>query len=203
MLWRLFVFYRRKPWLVVFPCLVCAGTIACMTAGIIMSKPQALMDREHQLISDRLLMAFVILSVSMNIMVTILILTPLVKAKVQLGRYLNKGSQRIYSTIAAILVESAALLALCGICWAIFRGISMKHPDQLILRGRINTLDALFCTLYSAFVALSPLMIINRVLKGWSWKSADDSQNGAKACSPQPTLHFATRPRSTSDTQSL
>ncbi|KAH6912332.1 hypothetical protein BKA70DRAFT_1184930 [Coprinopsis sp. MPI-PUGE-AT-0042] len=135
------------------------------------------------------------LSVAMNIMVTGLILFQLGRNRsVVLDAYPNRRPSSAYSKVAAMVTESAAPLAIFGVCYAMVTAIAYyRRPVTLSQLGRLNALaEVSSCLLYS-FSALSPQMIIFRVLNGQSWKNAHESSRFTEQLST--TFRFA-RPQS-------
>ncbi|KAH6911292.1 hypothetical protein BKA70DRAFT_1061436, partial [Coprinopsis sp. MPI-PUGE-AT-0042] len=117
------------------------------------------------------------LSVATNIMITLLILFKLVKARLNMSKALpDRKAPRLYSDVTSIIVESAAPLAVFGICSVIVTVIGLHPPEKLLERGRIHALIEAFGSLYYGFSVLSPQMIIFRVTTGRSWKNAKDSE---------------------------
>jgi hypothetical protein len=93
------------------------------------------------------------LSVATNIMITFLILFQLVKTRISLSKALpDRKAPRLYSDVTAIIVESAAPLALFGIGSIIATGIgSLAEPKTLLGRGRVQTAVETLGALYYAF----------------------------------------------------
>ncbi|KAH6912337.1 hypothetical protein BKA70DRAFT_1535717 [Coprinopsis sp. MPI-PUGE-AT-0042] len=117
------------------------------------------------------------LSVSTNVAVTGLIVFRLAGASRRASRLCPSMKRSgTYSNVAAMIIESAAPLAIFGICYIIVTAIAYYHyPETLSQQGRVNTLSEVSGSLYVAFSALSPQMIIYRVLNGQSWKNAHES----------------------------
>ncbi|KAH6912336.1 hypothetical protein BKA70DRAFT_1535713 [Coprinopsis sp. MPI-PUGE-AT-0042] len=112
------------------------------------------------------------LSVFMKVMVTYLILFQLLRTWLIMSRTCpNLQRSRTYSRVAGILIESAAPLAVFGICFVTAIAINYyRKPQILARRGTLNALTEVSSSLYYSFS-----MIIYRVLNGQSWKNARES----------------------------
>ncbi|KAH6912346.1 hypothetical protein BKA70DRAFT_1267282 [Coprinopsis sp. MPI-PUGE-AT-0042] len=175
MLWRCFMLWANKAWLVALPCLTCIGCIVCNILAIIWAPTRS--NRARTVV-----IAAVSLSVATNIVITLLILLRLAMTWFHTRRaFPDRNLPRMYINVAAILVESAAPLAIFGILQIVVGRLAQK--------GRINDAYAVSEWLYYGFCALSPQMIIYRVTSGHSWKNAAESASGVEVVS-QP-IHFA------------
>ncbi|KAH6904068.1 hypothetical protein BKA70DRAFT_1432703 [Coprinopsis sp. MPI-PUGE-AT-0042] len=175
MLWRCLILWNHKRWIVLLPSFTCLGAIVC---HIIYLVP----EREGILPHDaaKAAIASSSLSVAMNIMVTSLILLRLMMTWLQTSKaFPDRKTPRMYTDAAGIIVESAAPLAVFGICSITINAIDNLQSLQGLLRqGRITALNEVFGWLYYSFCALSPQMIIYRVATGRSWKDAAESIEG-------------------------
>ncbi|KAH6884736.1 hypothetical protein BKA70DRAFT_1468175 [Coprinopsis sp. MPI-PUGE-AT-0042] len=186
MLWRCLVLWRDKKWVVVLPSLSFLGSIICQILYLL---PQRT-DIGVAIDALKASVASTALSVATNIMITLLILFKLVKARLNMSKALpDRKPPRLYSDVTSIIVESAAPLAVFGICSVIVTVIGLRPPEKLLERGRIHALIEAFGSLYYGFSVLSPQMIIFRVTTGRSWKNAKDSEEGFATFS-QP-INFA------------
>ncbi|KAH6912335.1 hypothetical protein BKA70DRAFT_830541 [Coprinopsis sp. MPI-PUGE-AT-0042] len=194
MLWRCYVVWRSRRWDIVLPFLACVGTIISRVIGLIIMTSKGWLTggpvAETNMISQSL-------SVSVNVMVTALILFQLGRTwSVVSKAYPNRRPPTAYSSAAAILTESAAPLTIFGICYVTVLAITYyRKPVILSQRGALNALSEVSLCLFYSFSALSPQMIIFRVLNGQSWKTANESTRLTEKLST--TLRFAT-PHSTS-----
>jgi len=123
------------------------------------------------------------ISVSFNIVVTLIISLRLLHARYRMRKNAPKEDIEIYTSVVAILVESAFPLALSGLVAAIFYG--KGHPAAFALTvvwGNFvvsSALNSLF--LLNTFVAkicqgISPQLIILRVARGRAWSQHIMSQ---------------------------
>ena len=99
------------------------------------------------------IMSCVSLSVATNVMTTGLIIARLMGTYRQTSRaFHDRMPPRMYSTVVAVIVESAAPLAFFGICLVITRSILIvKPPEKPIPRGRLQVFDVVSNGLYSSF----------------------------------------------------
>ncbi|KAH6912340.1 hypothetical protein BKA70DRAFT_1219467 [Coprinopsis sp. MPI-PUGE-AT-0042] len=131
------------------------------------------------------------LSVTFNVMVTGLILFELTSAYSFVSRaYPDRKRPSMYSTAAARVIESAAPLTFFGISYITMTAMTFYHrPEILPQRGTLFAIREVSATLYCSFSALSPQMIIFRVLNGQSWKNTHESRQVAEIHSQ--SLRFA------------
>ncbi|KAH6888908.1 hypothetical protein BKA70DRAFT_1541475, partial [Coprinopsis sp. MPI-PUGE-AT-0042] len=157
----------------------------------------------------RLIASRILLSVLTNVLVTSLILYKLIQKRRAVSQVLEGVKKpKMYGDVIAILIESAAPIAIFGILLAIsFFNIALvqRRPIERAHWAVFNDVTSLF---YYSFCALSPQMIIFRVTTSRSWTSARDSGSGGSGVCSQP-IHFA-RPEerfneyeSSGDTQSI
>ncbi|KAH6913692.1 hypothetical protein BKA70DRAFT_1263739 [Coprinopsis sp. MPI-PUGE-AT-0042] len=189
LLWRCFILWSSTKWVTLLPCLACVGSIvARMICLILMSTTKYLVEGPAALAS----IAGESLSVSMKVMVTGLILFELTRTWLLISRSCPSLKRSpTYTNVAAIVIESAAPLAICGLCYIIVTALVNYHaPTVLAKKGTLNALSEVSSSLYVSFSALSPQMIIFRVLNGRSWKNARESNELTEKLST--TLRFAT-----------
>ncbi|KAH6912284.1 hypothetical protein BKA70DRAFT_1535627 [Coprinopsis sp. MPI-PUGE-AT-0042] len=169
LLWRCFILWNHKKWVVLLPCLTCLGAIVTFIISFI-----------HKLPNSALTVAASVLSVSMNVMVTLLILLRLKMTWAHTSEaFPDRKTPRMYLDVAGVLIEAAAPLSAFGICFIVTTVlIAWYHPEGFLAKGRSVVLNEIFAWLYYAFYFLSPQMIIYRVATGRSWKDATDSHNG-------------------------
>jgi hypothetical protein len=93
------------------------------------------------------------LSVSMNVMVTGLILVQLFRAgSLVLGSYQTQRRPSTYSKVAAVVTESAAPLAIFGVCYITVVAITYyRKPVILSQRGTLNGLAEVSWSLFYSF----------------------------------------------------
>ncbi|KAH6911869.1 hypothetical protein BKA70DRAFT_1099155 [Coprinopsis sp. MPI-PUGE-AT-0042] len=168
-LWRCLVLWTDKKWVVLFPSLAWLGSIAYLVSN-------ATVDFD---LSSRTQLAGSILNVTMNIMITFLIVLRVMRARYRAAKaFPDQKPARWYSEVTALVVESAAPLAIFGICFIALRGITMTEAAKqlrsgnVLQRGRYNIAIDVVGTFYYAFCTLSPQMIIVRVTRGKAWNSS-------------------------------
>ncbi|KAH6908913.1 hypothetical protein BKA70DRAFT_1103325 [Coprinopsis sp. MPI-PUGE-AT-0042] len=183
MIWRCYVMWQDRKWVTALPILALCGAIAC---GMSAYNPKT-----DKITNGALITSSVLLSISVNLMVTFLMVLRLVKARSRMEKALNPGTKPspMYSSTIAILIESAAPLAVVGIPKAITSLGLHSASDSLIVTAHWGIADNIFAVLYYSFCALSPQMIIFRVTTGRSWKNVAESRHGVTVVS-QP-LQFA------------
>ncbi|KAH6912301.1 hypothetical protein BKA70DRAFT_1423009 [Coprinopsis sp. MPI-PUGE-AT-0042] len=147
LLWRCYMVWRSKRWIIILPSLAYTGTIKS-------------------------------LSVSMDVVVTGLILFQLSRTwSIVSKAYPNRQRPRMYSNVAALVIESAIPITIFGICYVTLTAIACYGKPEIVLakRGTFNALTEASACLYNSFSALSPQMIIFRVLNGQLWKDSRES----------------------------
>ncbi|KAH6904059.1 hypothetical protein BKA70DRAFT_1509471 [Coprinopsis sp. MPI-PUGE-AT-0042] len=191
MLWRCLVLWRDKVWAVVPPSLACIGAVACNIIYLfwVFSDTPSVSNAEH---ANKALVASISLGVAGNIMITLLILLRLALTWLHNRQaFPERKAPRLYSSVAATLIESAAPLAVFGICLVVAAGIrtSPNKSFSLAQQGRINAFYEVSSWLYYGFCALSPQMIIFRVTTGKLWKNGSEGTSDVAPLS-QP-IRFA------------
>ncbi|KAH6912343.1 hypothetical protein BKA70DRAFT_1098698 [Coprinopsis sp. MPI-PUGE-AT-0042] len=178
-LWRCLILWRERKWVILLPTIAWIGGIGeCFWSTMIKDGADA-----------RLAGAY--LYVATHIMVTFLILLRLIVTWQRTSKaFPDRKVPRMYSDVAGIILESAAPLALFGIGYIVTTSVALLYPTASIAQtATINVVDDAFSSLYFAFTALSPQMVIVRVTSGKSWKNSTESRGGAALFS-QP-INFA------------
>ncbi|KAH6912352.1 hypothetical protein BKA70DRAFT_1535766 [Coprinopsis sp. MPI-PUGE-AT-0042] len=158
-LWRCFVLWGDRKWVLILPSLTCVSSI--VFSIVTFSMEIGGLDLKGLTLGQAMLV-FVSLSVATNIMVTSLILFRLATTRRNMSKtFPDRKPPSMYSHVSAILVESAAPLAIAGVCFVIARA----H-------------------------ALSPQMIIFRVTMGRSWKQVGGTDWATPTPSLRP-IRFA------------
>lgn len=147
-------------------------------------------------ISVQLFTSYFSLSIALNILLTLAIVTKLLIVRRRIKHH-AADSERLaqYVTVSAMMVESAALYAVCGILFLVPWGLK-NTVEQLVLptlgQAEVRFVSAYFlnCSfLTRSMQSLAPLLIIVRVAQGRAWSSDTESRlNGS-------TIRFGTTPR--------
>jgi len=99
---------------------------------------------------------YVSLTISLNIIVTALICGRLLSLRREIGKVLGPSHAKMYTSIIAILVESAALFTVFGIVYVIVYARKSQSSFALV-------------QIWGDFCAISPQMIILRIAMGQGW----------------------------------
>ncbi|KIK70429.1 hypothetical protein GYMLUDRAFT_184049 [Collybiopsis luxurians FD-317 M1] len=99
---------------------------------------------------------YVSLTISLNIIVTALICIRLLFLRQEVSRILGPACAKMYTSIIAILVESAALFTVFGIVY-------------VILYARKSESSIALVQIWGDFAAISPQLIILRIAEGQGW----------------------------------
>jgi hypothetical protein len=93
------------------------------------------------------------LSVSVNVMVTALILFKLSRTWSGISKYFpNLQRPRMYTNAAAVVIESAAPLTVFGICYVIVTALAYhQDPEDVLLQGRLCALSEVSLSLFYSF----------------------------------------------------
>ncbi|KAH6912373.1 hypothetical protein BKA70DRAFT_1098466 [Coprinopsis sp. MPI-PUGE-AT-0042] len=174
MVWRCFILWKNRKWVVILPFLSTLGSFGTF-----------ILDFSSDLHSYNANVAALILSVATNVMATALILFPLAQTWWLVSKALpDRKASGMYLNVAAVIIESAAPLTACGIGVMITLALAWGSNGEPILRGaRYEVMRRILNTLYFFFSALSPQMIIFRVTMGRSWRNSEDSNGGVMAFS--------------------
>ncbi|KAK1226955.1 hypothetical protein PQX77_010023 [Marasmius sp. AFHP31] len=105
---------------------------------------------------------YIALTISLNIIVTLLICGRLIAVKNSLQDALGPHHARMYTSVIAIMVESAAPFTILGIVY-------------VVAYARHSPTSIAFVQIWGDFCALSPQLIILRVAMGHAW-SKDTSE---------------------------
>ncbi|KAH6912358.1 hypothetical protein BKA70DRAFT_1098308 [Coprinopsis sp. MPI-PUGE-AT-0042] len=193
MVWRCFTLWENRKWVLILPSLTGLGSSGDY---FLLRSENQILNIEESLHLENAWLAAICLSVSTNIMTTCLILFPLAQTWWVMSRALAvQKTSSMYSNVTAIIIESAAPLAISGIGCLILHSLLVDpnwvklnisgDMDRALVR-RYGILQAgmdMFSLLYVSFSALSPQMIIFRVTTGRSWANASDFNDGTGALS--------------------
>ncbi|KAF7375126.1 hypothetical protein MSAN_00399000 [Mycena sanguinolenta] len=163
-LYRLYVFWAStSPWIVVFPALL---FLASTSMGIVATIQSGLPGNDFfHGITVVFTTPWLALTIAFNVITTTMIAFRLFSVSRSLRVALDKQRADVYTSVSAILIESATPFTLLGIAYLIVyvRG----DPEALALAD-----------IWGSFVALSPQMIILRVSLGAAWSRKTVTQYG-------------------------
>ncbi|KAH6912351.1 hypothetical protein BKA70DRAFT_1535760 [Coprinopsis sp. MPI-PUGE-AT-0042] len=178
-LWRCLVLWSHKKWVLVLPLLTCTGSIVfsivSVSLGVKALQPINITGNDTR-------MVLASLSVATNIMVTSLILLRLLTARWAMSKvFPDRKPPGMYSRVVAMVIESAAPLAVCGLCYVVFvyeatRSEWGSSTVDALGYAKAHILERMFWWAYVSVAALSPQMIIFRVTVGRSWRNATESK---------------------------
>lgn len=192
MVWRCYLLWqhRKWKWLTFFPFLT---SLAFLISGICLTFVPVTTP-----MSRRLIVTYIMLSVGTNIQVTALILSRLFHTRRSLTQVLPASQvSKIYGEATAVLIESAAPLALFGVCSAAMVITRLHASDHvgIPIQARFVVADFTLSSVYYSFCALSPQMIIFRVTTGRTSKNTQETK--ARTIPSQP-IEFARELNTTS-----
>ncbi|KZV85731.1 hypothetical protein EXIGLDRAFT_841252 [Exidia glandulosa HHB12029] len=174
-IYRFWVIYNRSIPAIIGPVVVFLGEIVVSFWLMIGLSMEGKVLRAG--ISVQLFTSYFSLSIALNILLTLAIVTKLLLVRRRI-RHHAADSKRMaqYVSVSAMMVESAALYAVCGILF-------------LVPWGLKNTVEQLVLPTLGQAESLAPLLIIVRVAQGRAWSSDTESRlNGS-------TIRFGTAPR--------
>ncbi|KAJ2936630.1 hypothetical protein H1R20_g455, partial [Candolleomyces eurysporus] len=154
LVYRCYVIWKRTWWIVVLPALTLLASIVTSFFALIRE-----IDAKR---SNTFEAARQLLTVSTNILVTVLISFYLLRARSTLSMVFASKDLKLYTGVVAILIESALPLSVFGIICAAMglAGVPEKNPEHFLVAW--YTFNALFF----AFCPLAPVMIIFRITTG-------------------------------------
>jgi hypothetical protein len=114
---------------------------------------------------------------ALNILCTILIIAPLLRARQHIIKALGQRHGQLYTSIVAIIIESALPNAVFSLLW-------------VILYAKQNTAENLFITvLIQIQVCIAPEMIILRIANGRAWDSSTHDKISARVSDSDSQTH--------------
>ncbi|KAG2002272.1 hypothetical protein CC2G_004473 [Coprinopsis cinerea AmutBmut pab1-1] len=181
LLYRCYILWQHiAKWVVTLPILVYLGFIGVSLTTLVHVLTNDLLHSENEVTkTQQLQIAYIFLSVTLNVIATSLISYKILVAKRSFSKALPSRNMRVYSAVARLVIESALPLTLSGLLCAIFTAINWAHYQSPLGRPSLTimaTADT-FGSLYYTFAALSPQMIIFRVTTGRSHADNGDFQS--------------------------
>ncbi|KAJ3813288.1 hypothetical protein F5876DRAFT_35388 [Lentinula aff. lateritia] len=168
-LYRLYVIFTERWYIVVFPLLVFLASIAFSIMSVVQSAFPGSSFFEGQDIIYAV--PWLSLSCSLNAIITILITARLLMARRRIREIMSEDMSNVYTGVIAILVESALPFTVLGIVFAVLLGKNL--PEQLALS-----------LTWGYYIGLAPQLIILRVAMGRAWSKDTSAQVST-------SLHFA------------
>ncbi|KAF5329904.1 hypothetical protein D9758_018697 [Tetrapyrgos nigripes] len=126
-------------------------------------------------ISFHLALSFWSISIAFNVIVTFLIAARLLLMRQRSSKLLGYHSSSPYTTVSAMLIESAFIYSSTGLAFLISYGVN-------------SPVQNLFLPLLGQVQSIAPLLIILRVAEGKGW-----SKDTANAITHTSSLHCASR----------
>ncbi|KAF8167193.1 hypothetical protein B0H34DRAFT_645238 [Crassisporium funariophilum] len=175
LLYRLFVVYGRLRSVIAVPLLAYLVAFGLAVLQVVLSGLPNGNFFGNEI--SKIGVSYYSITICLNIVVTILICARLFRISNVVADVLGREKAKVYTSVAAILVESAAPYSLLGIMYLIPYGL--KSP-----------LAILFGQLWTKMSVIAPLLILLRVVNGSAWR--DDVMTR-----PRTPLAFASTRAST------
>ncbi|KAM5537653.1 hypothetical protein V8D89_008731 [Ganoderma adspersum] len=151
LVYRLFIIWGRSIMVAVIPGLVWLAVVATGIATLVLtSRPNANFQAPYIINSET---AFICLSIALNILCTLLIAGRLVVQR-QVAKQLGSTGAKAYTSVAVVVVESAALYSLFGIIYIPL--MVLQKPVQFPFSSLIGTLTLIAPNLIVLRMALTP-----------------------------------------------
>ncbi|KAL1679934.1 hypothetical protein EV122DRAFT_263237 [Schizophyllum commune] len=164
LLYRCYVVWAKRWWIIVIPgCVFIASTTMSIFLLYQVSQPT-----ESLWLHVDVGLTYFSLSLAVNLLLTLLIVGRLLSLSNQVTRMLGSQHARTYTSVAALLVESAAPYAVANLIFIITYGIGSPGSNVVL-----PVLSQIMCT--------SSVLIILRVANGraWSQQTTDIARNRA------------------------
>jgi hypothetical protein len=154
LLYRCYIIWGARPWVIALPALVyIASTVTAIITVYSSARPDASIFAGN---AAKFGVAWVSLTVSLNIILTLMICARLIMARTQSKYRLHPRLATMYTGMVPILVESALPFTVLGVA---FIAVYVRTlPSELAL-----------AFIWGTFCAISPQMIILRVSMGHGW----------------------------------
>ncbi|KAJ7127706.1 hypothetical protein C8R44DRAFT_616168 [Mycena epipterygia] len=157
MLFRCYMFWNRWPWALALPCALYLASVSMgITTTIQSGLPGA--DFFHGTTLN-FGIPWLVFTIVFNVLVMVMIAIRLISLRARGNKVLGKATAEIYTSLLAILVESAVPFTLLGIGYLIT--YTKEVPESLA-----------FAAVWGGVVSLSPQAIILRVALGKAWNRA-------------------------------
>jgi len=177
LLYRLFVIWGSNYWVVVLPGIIYCATLALGILELVSAfKPGGFFFSGKAVNFGT---PYYSITVSMNIIVTALICARLFYMSRQVREAIGVQNAKLYTSIAAILIESAAPYTAMGI---LFLPFYAKGNNVVVAMGQV----------WSKLTCIAPQMIILRVVSGkaWSKDTLTAQYPGGRTTTTRPGVQF-------------
>ncbi|KAF8812843.1 hypothetical protein BYT27DRAFT_7132223 [Phlegmacium glaucopus] len=155
LLYRLFVVYSNRVAVIAVPLVAYITAFALAIVQVVISGEANGNFFGFDVV--KIAAPYYAITISINIVLTILICIRLIRVSKYISNILGEEAAKVYTSAAAILVESAAFYSAAGIMYLI------PYAMQL-------DLSLLFGQLWTKMSVISPLLIILRVVNGRAWR---------------------------------
>ncbi|KAJ7074778.1 hypothetical protein C8F01DRAFT_1225195 [Mycena amicta] len=169
-LWRFWLIWGSNYWYTAFPALMLLGSIVSSLALIVASF--RLENSFWAGLSIQFGTAYWSLSISLNILLTLLITGRIMLLRRRIRSSLGTQHTQKYFSAVAMLVESAALYAIVGLIF-------------IITYARSSTVQNLIFPPLGQVQGIAPMLILARVAEGRAW-----SQSTVEATTADSTIHI-------------
>lgn len=177
MIWRCYIIWtaltRHYVWLILtIPCLLWMVSFAMGTLLLTQVSQPGLSIWSNSSVNFAL--TYFSVSLTLNILTTVLILVRLFQYRYEMTRSLGKAHGKYYTSVAAMLVESASLYAACSLLFLV--PYVLNHPLQNI-----------FMQVLSQVQIIAPLLVIFRVASGHGLTSTSLKTDAHVSFTTNPT----------------
>jgi len=154
LVYRCHIIWGSRWYILALPILIyIASSVLAFISVLVNALPHSSWAHATQ---AHLAILWISLSVSLNVIVTSMICFRLLRMRASAREVLNPETARMYTSIAAILIESAAPFTILG-------------TIVVVIGAQRKPLTWGFAYIWSMFCSLSPQMIILRVSMGRGW----------------------------------
>ncbi|KAJ7055778.1 hypothetical protein C8F01DRAFT_1221110 [Mycena amicta] len=156
-LWRFFIIWGSSYWYAAFPALMLLGTIVSSLALIVTTFK--LDNSFYAARSIQFGTAYWSLSISLNILLTLLISGKILRLRRQIKGSLGSQHAQKYFSVVAMLVESASLYSIVGLIFIIT--YARSSPVQNLIFPPLGQVQA-----------IAPMLILARAADGRAWSQS-------------------------------
>ncbi|KAI0077301.1 hypothetical protein K474DRAFT_1575568, partial [Panus rudis PR-1116 ss-1] len=155
LLYRLYIIWDCRIVIILFPCLIYIGAVALGILELVSAfKPGGFFFSGNAVNFG---IPYYSIIIGMNLIITLLICARLFHLSRQVRSAMGDGNAKLYTSLAAIMVESAAPYTLMGLAFL---------PSYAIGNNSVVALGQV----WAKFTCISPQMIILRIVSGKAWQ---------------------------------